>query len=310
MALSLQPDESIAAVADSMARFCAGAASNGDFRARWSGLADLGFFSLGSIFAGSDKAALAAGMEVLGRRSFFGPLADTLAFTACAPADLLEPVMAGRVAVSLGRPPLIPFPAPDCACVADIDGMAVLMEIVSAEPVEMLSGQPWARVEARPGRPLGRFAPWADVYDLAIAAWLVGAGLDLVEAAAEHATRRIQFRRAIGEFQAVSAPLARSVLALDGAKVLVEAAAAALDAGSSHLVRSARWSASRAAEQAAITAHQTYGAFGVIEDGPVYARSRLIRQAPHQFPEERPIDALAALGASGSLGLVREALNG
>lgn len=304
MSLSLDRDESVAAVAESVGRYCGSLAGGTGFAEAWRGFAELGLFSLPELFGDNSHAAMVAAMETLGRNGFYGPVADTLTFAAYAPADLLEPVVAGEVVACLGRPPLVPWPDARAIHVTEAGGDAALLEVEAAEPVAMLSGDPWARVRASAGRALGPFAPWADCYDLCVSGWLVGAGLDLVEAASAHASQRVQFGKTIGEFQAVAAPLARVVLALDAAKVLAEAAAAHLDAGDGRLVTAARFSAARAAEQAAITAHQTYGAFGVLEGGPVYARSRRIRQLAAQFPQERPVDALAALG-TGSLGIVR-----
>lgn len=304
MSLSLDRDESVAAIAESVGRYCGSLARGTSFAEAWRGLAELGLFSLPELFGDAARTAMVAAMETLGRSGFHGPVADTLTFAACAPAELLEPVVAGEVVACLGRPPLVPWPDAKTIHVTEDGGAAALLEIAAAEPVAMLSGDPWARVRASAGRTLGPFAPWADCYDLCVSGWLVGAGLDLVEAASAHASRRVQFGKTIGEFQAVAAPLVRAVLALDAAKVLAEAAAAHLDAGDGRLVAAARFSAARAAEQAAITAHQTYGAFGVLEDGPVYPRSRRIRQLAAQFPQERPVDGLAALG-TGSLGIVR-----
>jgi alkylation response protein AidB-like acyl-CoA dehydrogenase len=303
MGLSLKQDESVAAVADSVLRYCASLPAGTAFPELWKGLAELGLFSLPELFGENACAATVAGMEALGRRGIGGPVADTLAFAACAPADLLEPVVSGDTVACLGQLPLVPFPGMPAIHVTEADGKAVLLDIASAEPVDMLAAEPWARATGSTGRELGPFAPWADRYDIAVAGWLVGAGLELVEAASAHAAQRVQFGKTIGEFQAVSAPLARAVMALDASKVLVETAATYLDGGDGRLVTAARWSAARAAEQATVTAHQTYGAFGVLEAGPVYARSRRIRQLASQFPQERPVDAAAALG-EGSLGMV------
>lgn len=303
MGHSLVHEESIAAIAESVSRFCATINAATGFASRWKGLAELGLFSLPELIPESKYAAMAAALEVLGRRDFFGPVADTLTFAACAPADLLGPVSEGEVVACFGQLPLVPYPQADTIHVTEHEGNATILDIAAANPVEMLSGDPWARVEGKPARGLGPFGQWADCYDIAISAWLVGSALDLVEAASAHAAQRVQFGRPIGEFQAVSGPLARAVLALDAAKVLVEVAAARLDAGENGLVTAARWSAARAAEQVATTAHQTYGAFGVLESGPVYARSRRIRQMSAQFPQERPVDAHAALGP-GALALI------
>lgn len=303
MGLSLAREESVAAIAESVLDYCGALSRDAGFRELWKGFAELGLFSLPQLFDECACAAMAAAMEALGRKGVGGPFADTLAFAACAPSDMLEPVVSGAVVACLGRLPLIEWPEGPSLHVTEMDGNAVLLNIASTEPVEMLAGGRWARAQGSFGKILGPFAPWADRYDIAVSGWLVGAGLELIEAASAHASQRVQFGKTIGEFQAVSAPLARAAMSLDSAKVLVEIAAVRLDAGDGGLVTAARFSAARAAEQAALTAHQTYGAFGVLEDGPVFGRSRRIRQLASQFPQERPIDAATALGER-SLGLL------
>ena len=303
MGLDLAREESVSAIAEAVLNYCNTISDQTSIAGIWKGFGELGLFSLPELFGECACAASCAAMEVLGRKGLGGPFADTLAFTACAPAEMLEPVASGDVIACLGQLPLIPLPESSSIHITEINGEAVLLDITSVVPVDMMDGDRWVRAQASPGKVLGAFAPWADRYDIAISGWLVGAGLELIEAASAHASQRVQFGKTIGEFQAVSAPLARAVMSLDSAKVLAEAAAVRLDAGDGSLVTAARWSAARAAEQAAITAHQTYGAFGVLEDGPVFGRSRRIRQLATQFPQERPVDAEAALG-NRSLGLV------
>ena len=110
MSLSLDRDESVAAVAESVGRYCGSLAEGAGFAEAWRGFAELGLFSLPELFGDNSHAAMVAAMETLGRNGFYGPVADTLTFAACAPADLLEPVVAGEVVACLGRPPLVPWP--------------------------------------------------------------------------------------------------------------------------------------------------------------------------------------------------------
>jgi alkylation response protein AidB-like acyl-CoA dehydrogenase len=89
---------------------------------------------------------------------------------------------------------------------------------------------------------------------------------------------RTQFGRAIGEFQAVSHPLANASLRLRAAHALVLSGAGAHDSSSPALAAAARLSATRAVLDAAHTAHQTFGALGITIEGPVFALARRIRQ--------------------------------
>src|SRR6266516_4214428 len=104
---------------------------------------------------------------------------------------------------------------------------------------------------------------------LACAAQLLGAGRALLEASVRHAGQRTQFGRPVGAFQAVKHHLADVAIGLEFAGPLLDAAAAALDAGDRHAARdvsAAKVACTDAASRAARTALQVHGAIGYTEE--------------------------------------------
>ena len=240
----------------------------------WAGLAAQGLFSIDDLFPDDRNAAICAAMETR---------------------------------VSLGQPPYMPAASEGDIFFTSVDGLAVLLEPTRIEPVETLSTDGWVRVEGAPSVSLGPFRPAQDVYDLALGAWLVGAGLGLLDSAVAHARTRRQFGQSIGSFQAVGGPLSRAAIRLDAARALVLTAGAAADGGDARLAALVRHSSARAASEAALVAHQTFGALGMVEQGPVQARSKRIRQLMSQYPPARRIDTNAALSPGKSLSLMATA---
>lgn len=153
-------------------------------------------------------------------------------------------------------------------------------------------------------KPLGAWTPLAVHYDLPLAAYLVGAAGRLLDETAAYAAERRQFGRAIGDFQGVALPLAAASTRIDAARNLLQVAASRLDERSSDataLTTAARRLAGLAAREMAYVAHQTFGAFGTIKDGPVFALSRRFQQWTQQAPVAPMPDALVALTSDTSL---------
>ncbi len=314
MSLSFALHGDAAALADTVGKFAAGRlGSSVRQRARtrfsaalWQELAELGIFMLGPDRELGGYAALVGGLEELGRAGCPGPLAGTLLAVGLLPAPLASEVVAGRRVVAIGAAPAMAW-----AAVADLfielrDGAAWLLDAQAGEPLESLGDEQWARLRVAGAAPLGTLLPVLPRHDLALAAYLVGAGLGLVEDAAAHARDRRQFGRPIGDFQAVAMPLADAAIHLEAARGLVRAAAWQLDhdvAGAPGLAAMARVSAGRAARQAAFIAHQSQGAFGVTEDGPVFWLSRRIQQWAVQPPSEQQARARMPRRLHGALGL-------
>ena len=94
---------------------------------------------------------------------------------------------------------------------------------------------------------------------------LLGAGRALLEASVRHASVRAQFGRPVGAFQAVKHKLADAAIALEFARPLLDAAAAALADGSATCgrdVSAAKVACADAASLAARAALQVHGAIG------------------------------------------------
>jgi alkylation response protein AidB-like acyl-CoA dehydrogenase len=296
LSLDLALDDAEQAIADAVAKFCADRCPEAVVRqtagtlprALWHELAELGVLALATPEGDGGARELVAALESLGAAVFPGPLAATFLATQMLDEKERLRVAQGEWIVSLGAPPLMPFaPVADCF-LALVDG-----DLHCAQPrgaitaVETLGGEPWGRVELELGPPLQTDArAWA-LHDVALAAYAAAAGGALVAVTAAHARTRQQFGRAIGEFQAVAHPLADAHVRLDAAATLARIAAHAWDENAADLparAAAARLSATRAALDAAHTAHQLFGAQGITVEGPVFHVSRRIRQLASQPP--------------------------
>lgn len=298
MSLDLSFDDAQQAIADTLAQFCADRvdaealkAAGGAFpRALWQGLAELGVLALGTEEGEGGAAEWVAASESLGAAAFPGPLAATaLAGALLAPKERAA-LAGGALIVSAGRPPLLPWaPLADLFLLVEGDRVWRAAPRGEVEALETLGGEPWGHVELDRGEELGPAARALALHDLVLAAYLAGAAGRLVQETAEHARTRRQFGRAIGEFQAVAHPLADCAMAIDASRTLARAAACALDEdapGARALAAAARLSARRSALDAAHTAHQLFGAVSITLEGPVFARSRRIRQLASQPPSD------------------------
>jgi alkylation response protein AidB-like acyl-CoA dehydrogenase len=307
LSLDLALDDAQQAIADAVAKFCAERCPESVVRetagtlprALWRELAELGVLALATPEGDGGARELVAALESLGAAVFPGPLAATFLATQLLDGKDRTRVAQGEWIVSLGAPPLLPF-APVADCFIAIVGEAVHR----AQPrgaiaaVETLGGEPWGRGELELGASLAASPrAWA-LHDIAFAAYAAAAGGALVGATAAHARTRQQFGRAIGEFQAVAHPLADAHVRLDSSATLARIAAHAWDEGAADVrarAAAARLSATRAALDAAYTAHQVFGALGITLEGPVFHVSRRIRQLATQPPSaDGARDALLA----------------
>ena len=104
-----------------------------------------------------------------------------------------------------------------------------------------------------------------DVGALACSAMLLGAGRALLEASVRHVSVRAQFGQPVGTFQAVKHKLADVAIALEFARPLLDAAAAAVADGAATAPRdvsAAKVACADAAGLAARAALQVHGAIG------------------------------------------------
>lgn len=314
--LDLAFDAAQQSIADALAQFCSDRCSQEVLKAHehrfprelWNELAELGVLGLVTPEGDGGASELVAALDSLGRAVFPGPLPATFFATQVLPEAERRAVVSGEAVVSLGVPPLMPWAPVADLFVAVENGSALLMTARGAvEAVETLGGEPWGRVDLERSRSLGSAERAQLLYDIALAAYLAGAGARLVEDTAEHARTRKQFGRAIGEFQAVAHPLADRHMELAAAASLARAAAFHFDADRSgaarHYAAAARLCACRAGVEAAHTCHQLFGAQGITLEGPVFHVARRLRQLASQPPG----DAMARSALLAGLGIEERA---
>jgi alkylation response protein AidB-like acyl-CoA dehydrogenase len=264
----------------------------------WRSLAALGVTALavperdGGL--GASFADVAVACAELGRHAVPGPVAESVAAVPvllaalCGdaagdgladgawPAPWLAGLAAGELIATAAMPPWLPW-----AVDADIAGLVLL---TGADLVRLAT--PGARYRSvDPGRSLSEVSGGQmlasgpavaravtralDAGALACAAQLHGAGRALLAASVRHAGQRTQFGRPIGAFQAVKHELADVAIGLEFAGPLLDAAAAALDAGGRDAARdvsAAKVACTDAARRAARTALQVHGAIGYTEE--------------------------------------------
>jgi len=191
-------------------------------------------------------------------------------------AQWLAGLAAGELITTAAMPPWLPW-----AVDADAAGLVLLAagDVVrlaapgaryrSVDPGRSLSEVAGGQVLSRGPAVAAAVTRALDAGALACAAQLLGAGRALLEASVRHAGQRTQFGRPVGAFQAVKHHLADVAIGLEFAGPLLNAAAAALDAGDRHAARdvsAAKVACTDAARRAARTALQVHGAIGYTEE--------------------------------------------
>ncbi len=287
MSLSLAFDDGQQAIHDALVGFCAEKADDAVgripwSRALWQELGELGV--LAPCAPGGEGGALeiAAAMEALGAAGCPGPFAATYFATQALPEGEAMAVADGKSIVALGANGLFPF-GPDADVFIELDGSGARVGRAARglEPVECLGGEPAARATLEAAAALGDLDRAHALSDVARAAQIAGCGHALVAIASEHARTRKQFRKPIGDFQAVAHPLADAHMALSAATGLARAAAFAFDRDAAVPLRpaaKARLSASTAALDTIHVVHQVFGAVGITLEGPIYHLTRRLRQ--------------------------------
>jgi alkylation response protein AidB-like acyl-CoA dehydrogenase len=270
-------------------------------RALWEQLADLGVTALavpekwGGL--GASAADLAIACEELGHHAVPGPVAESLAAvpallsalaetdgraapdsadspdagdTADRCGDWLAALATGDLAATMAMPPWLPF-------AADTEAAALVLlaesDVVSVgrtgprhrsvDPSRSLSV-----VTAGDARVRDATAAVASAFDrgvLACSAQLLGAARAMLEASVRHASVRAQFGQPVGTFQAVKHKLADVAIAIEFARPLLDAAAAAIDGDAPTVPRdvsAAKVACGDAASLAARAALQVHGAIG------------------------------------------------
>ena len=263
----------------------------------WQGLAELGAFGLrvpedaGGLGLGTFDALVV--MEEVGRTLATGPIAE--AILAARVIGLLggDPgeIVAGSRVASLAMHDMAERPRQFVAAgsVAELvvarrgDDVVLLTVPASARPAEPnLASNALAEVDlaATEATVLGSgplaVAAWAaaiEEWKLLQAAALAGLGRQALQMAAAYAGERKQFGQLIGQFQAISHPLADGLCEVDGAKLLAWRAVRHIADGSPEAavnVSLAIWAAAEAAARAASQAMQTFGGYGLTTEYDIY----------------------------------------
>lgn len=289
MSFSLELDDAQQAIHDALLGFCDAHAADAAgrivwSRELWSELAELGVLAPCTAAGEGGALEIAAAMEALGGRACPGPFVATYFSTQALAGDpgMVERLCDGRSLVALGEGGVFPFGTVADVWIA-IEGETAVRGTPAAkpEPAEQLGGDPVARLELRDVTVLGPQPRARALADVARAAQLAGGSRSLVALASEHARTRKQFRKPIGDFQAVAHPLAQAHMRSEAAGSLARLAAFQLDAGDPDAQRTAaqaRLSAATAAEETVHVVHQVFGAVGITLEGPIYHRTRRLRQ--------------------------------
>ena len=242
----------------------------------WRALAELGVLGVCAPAIGGTPVDLVAAMEAAGSRTCPGPLVAAAAAGEVLTGDELGAVLAGDRRATLVGNGLVPWsPEADILLELAADG-AWLVEVDDLVPVPTLSGELWGRGRIRRVHRLGDASPAVVLAELAAAAYLLGAAVDLVRRTADHARSRVQFKRPIGDFQAVAHPLARSHAELNATVELVRLLARGDT--SPEAAREVRIEAARVSRLAGDRAHQAFGAVGFALETGVAATTTRIRQ--------------------------------
>ncbi len=305
--IDLEFDDAQQAIADGVGQFCrdrfpeeaAKQPLESLPRALWSELAELGVLALATPEGDGEAVEMVAACEALGGAVFPGPLVHTFMATQLFDADERVALASGRISVSIGEPPLMPW-ANDASLFVELDGDRAFKARPAGpiEAVTTLGGEPWGRVELVRERELSGVARGIALYEIALAAYLAAAARQLVAVTSEHARTRRQFGKSIGEFQAVAHPLADCEMHISAAQALAREAAFRFDApiarGKSAIpnarvratASTARLSAAAASIQSISVCHQLFGAIGIALAGPIFHITRRIRQLVSQRPGE------------------------
>ncbi|MEC9365236.1 MAG: acyl-CoA dehydrogenase [Pseudomonadota bacterium] len=266
----------------------------------WREFAELGALSVrvpedaGGLGLGLLDAALL--MEEAGRTLVSGPLAEILVSARLLALlggqdDLLSRVLAGQAVASIALHDIAQQPLQWIAggavteAVIARKGDEVVLVAVGADDrraEENLASTPLAEIAlgSLPATSLGQgaqavaqFAQAVEEWKLLIGAGLAGIGREALKLAAAYASQRKQFGQFIGQFQAISHPLADLLCEVDGGKFLVwrairNIADGAPEAGAA--VSIAAWWNAEAAGRAVAQALHTFGGYGLTTEYDIF----------------------------------------
>ncbi|MBV8806906.1 MAG: acyl-CoA dehydrogenase family protein [Sinobacteraceae bacterium] len=271
-------------------------------QALWTGLAELGAFSLrvpqsaGGLGLGLLDAAVL--MEEVGRTLASGPIAETLIAAALlaklapdAHSGLLEKVLAGRSVLSIAFRDLASDPtqwlsggAIAEAIIGREGDKIVLIEVapgdrqseanLASTPIAQLHlGELKRTVLSTSGAGLKAFAQAIEEWKLLISVALTGLAREAIELAATYARERVAFGQPIGTYQGISHPLADLLCDVDGGKYLTWKTLRDIADGSpeaaAEISLTAWWNADTASRTVAQALH-TFGGYGLTTEYDIH----------------------------------------
>jgi len=285
----------------SMVRVRAAAPSGFD-AALWKGLAEQGALAIrvpedaGGLGLGLIDAAVL--MEEAGRTLASGPLAEALVAARLLAelggeqaSALLERVLSGEAVISLAFHDIAAQPRQWIAgglvaesVIARKGEDVVLVSVPASARIaeDNLASTPLAEIDlgaapqtviASGEAALGTFAAGVEEWKLLISAALAGLGREALKLAAAYASERKQFGQFIGQFQAISHPLADLICEVDGGKFLVWKAIRNIadktkDAGA--VVSAAAWWNANTAARAVAQSLHTFGGYGLTTEYDIH----------------------------------------
>lgn len=285
-------------------------------RTLWRELAELGAFAPAAPHDPDSGGALevCAISETLGHHVFPGPIAATYLAIQVLDADEAASVIDGRTLVSLSSigSTLLPWGTEaDLFLVVSAEAVARALAPQPVAPVPTLGGETWGRAVLQVGATLPGANRGLVIGNISTAAYLASAAWRLLREASDYAAIRKQFGKTLGEFQAVTHPLADCAIGVTAAQTLARSAACIFDLAGTGvhsnlqqaecLAAAALLSAQRASLNTAYVCHQVFAGIGITLEGPAFHISRRIRQLASAPPagarEQDLLLAAAGLGA-------------
>jgi alkylation response protein AidB-like acyl-CoA dehydrogenase len=189
------------------------------------------------------------------------------------------------------------------------EGPVRISQVDSLDPTRPLAAVSFDHVPAQLIADAGRFAEVLEAAEraalLALAADAVGVAAEALDLAVEHARTRQQFGRLIGSFQAISHRCADMLIAVESARALVTAAAAALDESGPDSGTAVRLAAAEALDAGVTVAQgnlQVHGGMGFTWEHPAHRYLRRAKAAqalialPDRLRDRVAGDLLSAAG--------------
>jgi alkylation response protein AidB-like acyl-CoA dehydrogenase len=259
---------------------------------RWEGLGELGVLGLDTESGGGGAIEIASAMEELGAAGFVGPLVETFIATHVVSSADADRLAEGGIASITWDQSVVPW-GRRANVVLFVDDKSECWSCTtsSLEPISTLGRDEWCRGKIELIANLGPQERAIAIGEIAVSGYVLGAATRILDLASSYARERRQFGKAIGEFQAVSHPLANCFAHLASARNLLASCVGRLDDGDfsegcQTAAARTRLLAGQSAQAAVQTALQVHGGMGFVE-GTIL--SHLARRVRHVSLLGRPL---------------------